>query len=165
MKREPLSQSRLRELIHYDQATGVMTRLVASGGVPSGATMGTMRSDGYLWARLAGSSCLLHVLAWIYSTGKEPSGDIDHINGNRSDNRLENLRSVDHAVNCQNRRAAPSNSRSGLLGASYRPRLGLFQSRITVDGKQKSLGCYPTAEEAHAAYLSAKRQLHPGCTI
>jgi hypothetical protein len=81
--------------------------------------------------------------------------------GVRSDNRLENLREVSQQVNCQNRRKA--HGVSGLLGAH--PHQGRFSSSIRYGGKNHYLGIFDTAEEAHAAYLEAKRKHHEGSTL
>ncbi len=88
---------------------------------------------------------------------------MDHLNGDASDNRLANLRDVPQEVNQQNQRRANADSKTGLLGAS--PRGPRFQAAITTQGDRRYLGLFDTAEEAHQAYLTAKRQLHAGCTI
>ena len=104
-------------------------------------------------------------LAWLYVHGKLPDGDIDHINGKPSDDRIKNLRDVSRSVNLQNQRAARSNNSSGLLGVFFQKTMNKWTSKIQLDWKTKSLGYFDTAEEAHAAYLKAKRELHEGCTI
>ena len=95
-------------------------------------------------------------------------GNIDHINGARNDDRLANLRDVSQAVNVQNIREARGHSHSGLLGASKmhnRRGTKLWAARIVVDGLARHLGYFSSGEEAHQAYLSAKRKMHEGCTI
>ena len=87
----------------------------------------------------------------------------DHINGIKTDNRIANLRSVSMTVNLQNMRKANRDSLSGLLGAHKKR--SHWESRIRVDRKQIHLGIFETPEEAHAAYLAAKRLHHSGCTI
>jgi hypothetical protein len=87
---------------------------------------------------------------------------IDHINGNPLDNRFKNLRLSNHKLNGQNQKAyRPKNKSTQLLGASWHKRHKRFISFIKVDGKRKHLGYFDTAEEAHAAYITAKRILHP----
>jgi hypothetical protein len=98
-------------------------------------------------------------------TGEWPQGEVDHINGVPSDNRWSNLRDVGRTKNAQNIRKPKSNGQSGFLGVSHRKDTGRYQAFITVERKRKTLGCYATAEAAHAAYLEAKRQLHEGNTL
>jgi hypothetical protein len=113
--------------------------------------------------RLEGAPCQVHRLAFLYVTGSWPSGFVDHINGNPLDNRFCNLRDVPKAINCQNLRRALSNNKCGLLGAS--PRHGKWAATIMSKGVRIHIGTFNTPEEAHAAYVSKKRELHPGCTL
>lgn len=106
-----------------------------------------------------------HRLAWLWMTGKWPDNEVDHANGKRDDNRWSNLRDVPPTINRQNQRRAMSNSKTGLLGASWNARDRRFVARIKVGAKYRSLGGFDSAEAAHQAYLQAKRQLHPGCTL
>jgi HNH endonuclease len=113
---------------------------------------------------LDGKNYKAHRLIWLYVTGSWPVNCIDHINGDPYDNRFDNLRDVTHQVNLQNiRKASRQKKRSSLLGA-FRNH-NKWMSRIKVNGKDKYLGNFETEEEAHAAYLAAKRKYHIGCTI
>lgn len=93
-------------------------------------------------------------------TGSWPKDQIDHINGDRTDNRFSNLRDVTNEINNQNKKRAQSNNRLGLLGVCHHQ--GGFRARIAVNGKSKCLGVYLTPELAHQVYLDAKRRLHHG---
>lgn len=103
---------------------------------------------------------------WLYMTGKwPPKGiDVDHINGNRLDNRWENLRTVTRSQNMQNQASARGNSLTGVMGISRtpcksRPR---WFARIRVPGGDvKHLGVFDSQEDAHSAYIKAKAELHP----
>jgi hypothetical protein len=97
--------------------------------------------------------------------GAWPSGDIDHINGQKTDNRIENLRDVTRTINSENRRGSNTNTATGYLGVSVHARSGKYRARIRAKGRLISLGLFLLPEEAHAAYISAKRDLHFGCTI
>ncbi|MEN9491754.1 MAG: hypothetical protein RJA63_2203 [Pseudomonadota bacterium] len=109
---------------------------------------------------------LAHRVAWFFAHGTWPAGVIDHIDGNKANNRIGNLRDTNMFVNTQNiRRANVSNRSSGLLGAHFDKGSGRWASSIRIDGKNKSLGRFDTAAQAHQAYVEAKRRLHPGCTI
>ena len=104
-----------------------------------------------------------HRLVWMVVHGEFPGDMIDHINGNPTDNRIENLRVVTHSVNMQNRRTARSTNKTGLLGVSVSG--SKFSAEIRIDGTQVCLGRFETAQMAHEAYVNAKRTHHIGCTI
>ena len=87
------------------------------------------------------------------------------MDGDGLNNTFSNLREATPYQNSQNMRTAPKNYRSGLLGASYHKRSGKWEAQIRSKGKKSHIGLYATPEEAHAAYLSAKRILHPFCTV
>lgn len=168
MKREDVTQIEAKELLHYDPSTGIFTRKVSTGGrygAVVGSVAGMVNDGGYILISLKSLQYRAHRLAWLYMTGEWPKFEVDHKDGDRKNNRWLNLRDVTGKVNLQNKRKAQSNSRTGLLGASWSSRDKRFVSRIKVDDKYKSLGGFDSAELAHAAYLTAKRQLHAGCTI
>lgn len=107
-----------------------------------------------------------HRLAWFYMVGEWPDGEIDHINGEKSDNRFANFRDVPRSINQQNiRKSIGPNSENRLLGTSYNKRTGRWIAKIALNKKQYGLGYFDTMEEAHEVYLAAKRKMHPGCTI
>lgn len=97
------------------------------------------------------------VLTWRVSRGKAKAGQqIDHINGDRDDNRLSNLRDVSVVGNAQNRHKA--NGSSGLIGVTKHK--NGYQAQIGVSNKVRYIGLFRTANEARAAYLAAKQELH-----
>lgn len=155
----------VREVLDYDAETGIFTwKVRLSIRVPAvGAPAGTKTKVGYLQGAIRGYRTYMHRLAWVWMTGEWPANHIDHINGDRSDNRWTNLRDVTRSVNLQNQRKAAANSSTKLLGAH--PFQGRFKAEIGVNGKSRHIGCFATAEEAHAAYVAAKREFHAGCTI
>lgn len=156
-----INASVLRELLHYEPTTGVFTHKKKRQKVIVGQFAGCRKSNGYRKHQISGVTYLEHRLAWLYVTGAWPRGQIDHINGNRSDNRIANLRDVSVLENRQNLRHAQG--AVGLLGVSKKR--NKFHAEITVDYKRISLGSHPSAELAHSKYIEAKRQLHAGCTI
>ena len=168
MKPTPLfiDAVRLREVLNYDPDTGVFTwRVSTSNRAPVGSVAG-WNTDGHIGIAIDGVKYKAHRLAWVYMTGEQPQFEIDHINGMRDDNRWTNLRDVPAIFNCQNqRRAQPKNKSCGLLGVCRDKRTGRWYSQICANNKVHHLGSFPTAEEAHQAYVEAKRKLHPGCTI
>jgi len=165
-----LDQDRLKELLHYDPETGVFTWRVDRGSVKAGSEAGCVHSNGYHLIKVCKKIFYAHRLVFLYMTGGWPSQHVDHINGKKRDNRWFNLRDVDVGMNSQNERSPRVNNKSGFLGVClisgssgkpYRAQIGLPGGA----GKTKNLGRYATPEEAHEAYLAAKRRLHKGCTV
>jgi hypothetical protein len=154
----------LRLIAVYDPATGQFSRAGCVRGKRVGQLMGSTRADGYVRIRVAGTTYYAHRLVWLWTYGEWPVGEIDHIDGNPANNRISNLRDVSKSVNQQNLRKAPSSNKTALLGVTRTP-AGRFKSTLTLERKQVYLGTFASAQEAHAAYLKAKRRLHTGCTI
>ena len=162
MRCNMLTQARLHELLSYDPETGIMRWRVNKGAVRAGQIAGNL-TRGYLQLMVDGHPTVVHRFIWFYVYGKWPDRNIDHIDGNKSNNRLCNLRDVTQAMNIQNEIKPRSNNKSGFLGV--KANRGLWKAEISVHGKTKFLGRFKTPEEAHQVYLEAKRRLHPGCTI
>ena len=158
-----IEHDELMRIVAYDGATGEFRWLSKVGRGDVGAVAGSRHSRGYWQVWMFGVQYLAHRLAVFYTTGRWPEMDVDHINGNRSDNRIANLRTVTRSENMQNQRAARSNSRTGLLGVV--PNRKRFAAQIRVNRKTTCLGTYDTPEQAHQAYLNAKQQLHPSGTL
>lgn len=158
---------RLVELLSYDALTGVFTRRVDRSNRKAGETAGSLHPDGYLQVAIDGRRYLCHRLAWLYEKCVWPEHEIDHINGDRADNRIANLRDVTKAVNQQNLKDAPrgKNSDAPLGVTKYSRRAGVWRAQICVDGKQFHIGYFLSQEAAHAAYINAKRRLHEGNTL
>ena len=133
-------------------------------GPRAGRLLSSKTKHGYAVVRVNGVQHLAHRVAWLLSTGEMPDGVIDHINGDRADNRIANLRVVDVTLNNQNR-CAPQrdNKTSKFLGVCSWTRCpGKFRAQIKVMGKKVHLGVFDSEEEAAAAYIEAKRRLHLG---
>jgi len=161
-----LTAARLRELLRYDPDTGAFIRLSARASSHIGKQAGCVNKTlGYVIISVEGVTYYGHRLAFLWMTGEWPQGQADHINGDRADNRWSNLRDVPKTVNVQNVHQARRHNASGLLGVRKSRGGGRWDGMITVDKRQKYLGSFATPEEAHAAYVEAKRRLHPGCTL
>jgi hypothetical protein len=167
MKAQTLTAERLRELVNYDPDSGLFFRLKKPfrGFGSIGDQLGILTKFGYLVFRVDGTQHRAHRLAFLYMTGAWPDSVIDHMDGDRTNNKWSNLRSVSESVNQQNRRAAQKGNSSGVLGASYSSRKRKWRSSIRVNGKWVGLGYYSTPEDAGNAYLVAKRKFHEGCMI
>lgn len=149
--------------MYYDPLTGVCTWLVTvNAKAVSGSIAGTVRRE-YRKIGLYGKQYQAHRLIWFWMTREWPKNNIDHINGSKDDNRWANLRDVETVTNLQNQRRARSNNLFGVLGV--RPHHNKFVSRIRHEGKEIHLGSFDTAEKAHIAYVTAKRQIHAGNTL
>ena len=159
-----LNQTRLKEVFEYNPSDGVFTRRLKQTGIAKGSISGSKSNEGYLVTSVDGKLYKCHRLAWLYITGEWPQGQIDHINGIRSDNRFENLRDVSKQSNVENQRKPQrSNKSTGVLGTFKRGTK--FVARIAHNNTKIYLGTFNTLEEASAAYIAAKRVLHVGCTL
>lgn len=165
MSKASLTAARLRELLKYDPETGVFTWVARIKGIKPGSTAGCQRKDGYIVLRVDRSLHPAHRLAWLYVHGEHPKADIDHIDGNPSNNAISNLRDVSRSINNQNQRRPHSKNKSGHLGVSREKGGKLWEARIKGPDGVVRRGHFATPELAHAAYLEAKRALHAGCTI
>ena len=157
MTKPTLTAARLRELLRYEPDGTlhwrVITDPVRQKVGPLGAPAG---HGGRLQMRLDGHGQYMHRLVWLYHHGDWPSAQVDHINGDKRDNRIENLRLANTAENTQNRLPRK-------LGAYFdkNKKARPWRAKIMVDGQCIELGHYDTQAEAQAAYLAAKRELHP----
>jgi hypothetical protein len=141
------TQKELKEQFHYDPDTGLFTPRAYVG------------KQGYVLIKVNGMVQRAHRMAFLYVTGSLPKEYVDHINGQKSDNRWVNLR---EATNGQNQHNAKlfSNNTSGCKGVSPEKRTGKWFATIRVDGKRKHLGTYSTFEEAVAARKAAEAVVH-----
>ena len=149
----PLTQTELQAILNYNPETGVFTWRIAPGRrVKAGDEAGSIDSHGYWRIKIEGKLHRAHRLAWLYVNGIFPVNDIDHIYGNKLDNRISNLRDVPHRENLQNTK----NHRAGrLVGCYWNKRAKKWQAQISINGKQKCLGYYETEIDAHNSYMSA----------
>lgn len=161
MRKNPpkLTAARLREVLSYDPETGVFTRLITAGGMAAGKKTGTFEGGGYLQIQIDSTLYLAHRLAWLYVHGAWPKDQIDHINGIRSDNRIANLREATALQNHQNRPMNRNNT-SGHPGVSWDKRRRKWRARIKINHKTAYLGEFENIEEAVAARVNAKAELH-----
>lgn len=160
MKIDPTVE-RVRECFDYDLNTGVFTWKVRnSNRVRIGDSTGSLSTtDGYLYIRLDRRNHVAHRLAWAFVHGFFPAEDVDHINGNRADNRIENLREASRAENGQNRKT-PVNNKSGVKGVCHHQKTGKWRAQIHFEGKQHFFGLYDSLECAAEAARAGREKLH-----
>ena len=166
----------LRECFEYDPETGTLiwkTRLREHfttlgawrtfNGQFAGREAGTINHFGYfILALTVDGVCRrfrAHRVAWAVAMGTWPPDQLDHVNGNPRDNRLENLRVGTHVENMQNLKLRKVNT-SGFMGVSWHRLTEKWRARIWVGGRGYHLGLFPTPELAYEAYLEAKLRLH-----
>lgn len=157
VRKETLTQARVKQVLNYDLSTGVFTR-TARAGVIAGSIAGTLKPDGYRQIRVDGRKHYAARLALLYVTGVYPDY-VDHINGNRDDNRFSNLRQATKTQNGQNLALSKRNS-SGYTGVSWHEISQKWLVRIMLDKRSIHIGYAETAEQGYEMYLAAKRKYH-----
>jgi hypothetical protein len=148
------SVSHIKEKFSYDPLTGVIHAKYLNG-----KPVGSKAGNGYINLELQGKKLLAHRVAWVIYYGDWPPGFVDHVNRDRSDNRIANLRQASRSQNHQNSGPKSQNA-TGFKGVSYRPRTDKYIAVIHRSNRQKYLGHFDTAEEAAAAYDREARVVH-----
>jgi len=155
-----MNQHDVHRLFHYEPQTGVFTWKVSPGGRGKvGAVAGTKDGEGYTIIRYRGRGYKSHRLAWLYVYGEFPRGLIDHVNGDKSDNRLSNLRDVDHLVNAQNVKQANKNGRSGLRWVSWFEQYKKWKASFILMKKSYFVGYFECKQTAYEAAKAARAAL------
>jgi hypothetical protein len=159
--KDNLTAEELRSLLDYDPATGVFLWRTTRQGVRLTRKLlaGSLdRHDGYRNIRVNHTVYRAARLAWLYVYGHWPSDLVDHINGVRDDDRIENLREASNTENQHNAKRSARN-KTGFKGVFLWN--GKYRANIRVNGKRIFLGAFVTGEEAHAAYCAAA-EIHHG---
>lgn len=163
MRKHPITglQPRLREIFSYDADIGRFRwKTNRPRGVMAGDIAGSFNpATGYRRVSLDGVRHWEHRLIWVFHNGDIGKAEIDHIDGDRTNNKIENLRLSDRSTNLQNQ-SATRKSRSGLLGVSWNKSGRKWRAVICLNQRRIYLGLYSTPQEAHQAYLTAKSKLH-----
>jgi hypothetical protein len=145
-----VSVEQLRALLEYDPSTGILRWKVTRGGsARCGDTAGVTQATGYVVIMVSGKNYLAHRLAWAIVHGEWPTIYIDHIDGDRANNRIANFRLATRAQNGRNKPAR---------GYSFVPKHRRYRAVIQVNGKNIHLGSFMEPAKAHAAYLAATKR-------
>ena len=152
---DSITADELRSILHYDPLTGVFTRIKPTRKCRVGSVAGSLSSHGYISIWVLKRHYSAHRLAWLYTYGTWPKDQIDHINRNRSDNRICNLRDVTNQQNLCNAGNFSTNT-SGRKGVYWDKRDRRWRAGIGNKGKYLSLGCFKTFDEAVAARVAAE---------
>jgi len=150
-----LSQEYLKSILSYDAETGVFIWLIDRKPFKAGRIAGWKTDNGYIRISVLNKHYLAHRLAWLYVYGNFPNGEIDHKNMARDDNRIINLRDVNHSINMHNKKKHPNNT-SGFTGVCWSKKRRLYRARIGINGKIITLGFFNDACKASEAYNKAK---------
>ncbi len=159
MTRTNLSGERLRELLSYNPATGEFVWIDSRPFNRKKGLAGRVIPGGYRAIKIDGRSYLEHRLAWLYVYDEWPTGQIDHKNRARADNKIENLRDVTASENQENTLLSPKN-KSGHRGVSWNKNEGKWNAKIGHKGKKFHLGYFHDLQSAIAAYTRAAASLH-----
>jgi hypothetical protein len=163
-----ITQEYLKHFFHYDPDTGVFARIrrikphtqnktADCYRIPTAKTL-----NGYLQVGICGKLKIVHRLIFVYMEGVEPEEDVDHINGDRSDNRWENLRKVSRRENLRNAGLRTDNN-SGVIGVCFSKSHNKWIANISSDSKRINIGNFDTKEEAIKAREEYEKLLnyHP----
>lgn len=162
-----ITSERLRQALNLDLENNRLFWLpkVDLGNHMAGKYAGTIDRKGYRRVQIDKRLYREHQLIWLWHKGALPVGQIDHIDGNKLNNSIANLREVSPSINNQNRRSASKRSKSGYLGVHWHKKNSVWVAKIGVGYEKKYLGCFESAEQAYQAYVAAKRELHLGNTL
>lgn len=149
------------DFIDYNPETGVFTWTKPRGRFSAlvGSRAGALREDGYRQIKINGKYIKEHRLAWYLTFGEWPPCEIDHIDGNRSNNAIANLRPATKADNAHNRRLN-KNSSTGVKGVSLHKQTGKYQATIMIGRSSVYLGLYETLGEAEEVVKAERERLH-----
>lgn len=158
---QALSAADVRQLLHYNPLSGEFHWKERQGRIAAGTRAGTLNTNKYWVITIKSRKYQAHRLAYLLMTGEWPEILVDHENGKRFDNRWSNLRHATHSFNQQNK--VKCAGKVGLMGVTTQG--SKFKAQITVKGRCRCVGLFQTAEEAHIAYLAAKKIHHPHAFI
>ena len=167
-KRELPDPELLRKLLRYEAETGkLFWRERPCEMFPSKQSWKTWNTKhansealkakdakGYKHGQVLNKHYMTHRVVWALVHGAWPNEQIDHINGDKSDNRIFNLRDVSHAVNAKNLKKSAANT-SGSTGVSWMPSKKCWRAEICVDGRRMHIGVFKSLEEAKVARADA----------
>ena len=151
------TREQVAERLIYEPSTGVFRWRKQVGQLTKGGSVaGGVNSHGYHRISILDRAYATHRLAWLLMTGEWPADQIDHIDGNKSNNAWSNLRAATGKQNCANKKTT---NRLGLKGVRLDKRWQRYYAQIEINGRSKHLGSFGTAEAAHDAYMKAAREV------
>lgn len=155
-----ITQQRLKQRLSYSPIVGVFEWRVTGHKIRPGMLAGCVNPDnGYIKITVDGKSYPAHVLAWLYMKGEWPDMDIDHKDGDKTNNAFGNLRLATKPQNGWNRKISSKNT-SGVKGVSYRAGKKPWIARLDANGEVVWVGSFETKEQAEAAIVEKREQVH-----
>ena len=155
-----LTQKKLKQYLNYDPKTGIFIwKVKIRNGVQIGSVAGCLNKSGYTNIIISGKSYQAHRLAWLYMYGYFPEHQIDHIDRNKSNTRINNLRHVSHSCNIRNQGLLKSNT-SGIKGVCWSKQSDKWQAGIHVNNKNHHIGFFTDFTEAVCHRLAAEQCLN-----
>ena len=158
MAESDLSLSFVLETLEYHPETGALLQKKARPRSKVGSLAGGVTPYGYRYIQLRGRKYAAHRLVWFIEHGRFPPYDIDHIDGNKLNNKITNLREATRKQNCENK-GAQKNNKLGLRGVSYNQRLKKYIAQIQHNGVNHYIGLYKDPLEARKAYIAVAKSL------
>lgn len=162
---DTISRADLTRLLDYDPETGILLwreryGQVVFNGRWAGRAAGSINGDGHRQVEIENTAYMAHRIIWMISYGRWPEEQIDHWDGDPDNNCLGNLREATQFQNQQNRK-----DKSEHVGASWHKKKRRWQSRISANGRMRTLGYFDTAEAAHQRYVQEKALVHYNPTL
>lgn len=155
-----LDYKSISEILNYDELTGKITwKVKRANNISIGQVAGVIDKNGYRRIKIRPKLYLAHRIAWLLHHKEWPKNLIDHINMNRDDNRISNLREATKSQNMMNTKKYQTNT-SGIKGVSWHKRDKVYRADITIMGKHIYVGRYKTKEEAGKAIVFKRLELH-----
>ncbi|MBX6221380.1 HNH endonuclease [Pseudomonas aeruginosa] len=155
-----ITQERLKEVLRYSPLAGVFEWRIQGRRIrPGYLAGGVCRQSGYVHICIDRRTYRAHVLAWLYMTGEYRPNEIDHKDGDRSNNAFNNLRIATSEQNGWNRKLAKNNT-SGIKGISFRAGKKPWEAKFDAAGKTIWLGRFETKDLAEEALIKKREEIH-----
>ena len=155
-----ITYKELIDILDYNPDSGIFTwKTTRSSRAIKGSMAGTLTADGYISININRNIYRAHRLAWLYCFQEWPTNFLDHINGIKHDNSLNNLREVTKAENSYNIKGH-KDSTTKVKGVYFNKLNNNYRAQIRYNGKTLSLGSFKTVEEASTAYINKAIELH-----
>lgn len=152
-----VTQEYLKSVLNYDPDTGIFTWKVNKSKRSKIGTVAGYIYNGYVIIEINNKSYKAHRLAWLYQYGEFPENCIDHINCNRSDNRICNIRKATKLQNSQNYKT-PVTNKSGVKNVSWYKSLNKWVVSLSINGKKKTIGYFEDLEFAELVAVEARNK-------
>lgn len=154
-----ITKEHVLEVLRFEPETGQFFWKVRTGRSVAESEAGCVRNNGYRSVDIGGQRYLCHRLVWLVTHGSMPVNSIDHIDGNRTNNRPMNLRDVPHRLNIHNQQKERPNNTTGYKGVTWSKSARKFAAQIMMNRKHVHLGYFDDPEIASEAYWKAKEKL------